>query len=86
MLMIIAIAWLYVVLMMALTETSLVAGLATFFIYGVFPLTIVLYLLGTPARRRRRRRALSGVDQPTERGHDMTSDSRQPPTSQKDQG
>ena len=51
---IIAIAWLYVVLLMSLTETSWVAGIATFFLYGVFPLSVLLYLIGTPQRRRNR--------------------------------
>ncbi len=54
---IIAIAWLYVVLMMSLTETSFVAGLATFLFYGLFPCSIVLYLVNTPARRARAKRA-----------------------------
>ena len=53
---IIAIAWLYVVLLMALTEPSWVAGAATFFFYGVLPLSVLLYLLGTPQRRRNRLR------------------------------
>lgn len=56
---IIAIAWLYVVLMMSLTETSFVAGLMTLCFYGLAPLTLLLWLLGTPARRRRRRLAES---------------------------
>lgn len=51
---IVAIGWLWVVLMMALTETSITAGLLTFVFYGVFPLGLILWLLGTPARRRRR--------------------------------
>jgi len=51
---IIAIAWLYVVLLMSLTETSWVACIATFFFYGVFPLSVLLYLIGTPQRRRNR--------------------------------
>lgn len=54
---IVAIAWIYVTLLMALTETSFVAGAATFLFYGLFPLTILLWLLGTPERRRRRKRA-----------------------------
>lgn len=54
MLMIVAIGWLYVVLMMALTEHSFIAGVMTFLLYGVFPLSIVLYLLGTRQRRERR--------------------------------
>ncbi|MFC5474214.1 hypothetical protein [Paraherbaspirillum soli] len=51
---IIAIAWIYVVFMMAITEQSVVAALMTFLLYGVFPLTIVLYLMGTPQRKRNR--------------------------------
>jgi hypothetical protein len=49
---IVAVGWLYVVLMMAITERSLAAGLGTFFFYGVVPLAVVLYLLATPSRRR----------------------------------
>jgi len=36
---IVAIAWLYVVLMMSLTEQSWIAGLGTFTLYGVAPLS-----------------------------------------------
>jgi hypothetical protein len=54
---IIAIAWLYVTLLMALTERSFVAGVATFVFYGLVPLAILLWLIATPARRRRRRAA-----------------------------
>lgn len=52
---VIAIAWLYVVLMMSLTETSFIAGALTLIFYGLAPLALLLWLLGTPARRRRRR-------------------------------
>ncbi|MGS0740597.1 hypothetical protein ACVBEF_01990 [Glaciimonas sp. GG7] len=54
---IVAIAWIYVVFMMAITEQSATAGVMTFLLYGVFPLTIVLYLIGTPQRKRNRQRA-----------------------------
>jgi membrane protein implicated in regulation of membrane protease activity len=50
---IVAIGWLYVVLMMALTETSVTAGILTFLFYGLAPLALFLWLVGTPARRRR---------------------------------
>ncbi|WDZ98447.1 hypothetical protein Herbaro_14010 [Herbaspirillum sp. WKF16] len=53
---IVAIAWLYVVFMMSITEQSAVAGVTTFLLYGVFPLTIVLYLMGTPQRKRNRQK------------------------------
>lgn len=51
---IVAIAWLYVTLLMALAETGIVAGVLTFLFYGLLPLALLLWLAGTPARRRRR--------------------------------
>ena len=51
---IVALAWIYVVLMMSITETSVVAGIATFLLYGILPLSIILYLTGTRQRNRRR--------------------------------
>jgi len=54
---IVAIAWIYVVLLMALTEPSIVAGIATFVFYGAAPLALFLWLVGTPQRRRNRRSA-----------------------------
>jgi hypothetical protein len=53
---IVAIAWIYVVLLMSFTEESFVAGVATFLFYGLAPLALFLYLMGTPQRRRNRRR------------------------------
>ena len=53
---IVAIAWLYVVFMMSITEQSAIAGVATFLLYGIIPLTIVLYLMGTPQRKRNRQK------------------------------
>ncbi len=53
---IVAIAWIYVVLLMSFTEASFAAGAATFIFYGLAPLSILLYLMGTPQRRRNRRR------------------------------
>jgi len=55
----VAIAWGYVVLMMAIAEAtspqgSLLGALITFLLYGVLPLSIVLYLMATPMRRRAR--------------------------------
>ncbi len=52
---IIAIAWGFVVILMAAAEamsTSVTAGLLTLLFYGVLPLALVLYLMGTPQRRR----------------------------------
>ena len=47
---IVAIAWLYVTILMAATEPSLVGGILTFLLYGLGPLALFLYLF----RRRRR--------------------------------
>ena len=58
---IVAIAWIYVVLMMSLTETSFVAGIMTFLMYCVLPLTIILYLMGG-SRRKRKREAMAKAD------------------------
>ncbi len=58
----VAIAWMYVVLMMAAAEATSAQGTVlgavfTLLLYGVMPLAIVLYVMGTPARRRARLRA-----------------------------
>lgn len=49
---VIAIAWLYVTLLMAATESSVTAGILTFVFYGLAPLSLFLWLFGTPQRRR----------------------------------
>lgn len=59
---IVAVAWLYVVLLMSVAEAlsphgTVLGALLTFVLYGVMPLSIVLYILATPARRRARRAA-----------------------------
>lgn len=51
---VIAIGWLYVTLLMAATETNLTAGVLTFAFYGLAPLGLLLWLLGTPQRKRNR--------------------------------
>lgn len=61
---IIAIGWIYVVLMMAATEDSLTAGAMTFLWYGVAPLALFLWLLGTPQRKRSRRAAQERLREP----------------------
>jgi hypothetical protein len=52
---IIVIAWIYVVFMMAITETSVVAGIMTFLLYGVLPVAILVYLMDSGRRRRNRK-------------------------------
>ena len=58
----VAIGWLYVALMMAVAEATsssgtLLGAFFTFMLYGLGPAALAMYLLGTPARRRARRRA-----------------------------
>ena len=53
-----AIAWIYVVLMMSIAEATSSSGtvlgaLMTFFLYGALPLALVMYVMNTPARRRK---------------------------------
>jgi hypothetical protein len=80
----IAFAWLYVVLMVAVVEAAgsdgtVLGAIVTFILYGVLPLGIVLYLMLSPARRSARRAmeasaaapsstAAAGTD-PDQRGH-----------------
>ncbi len=71
---IVAIGWLYVALMMAITETSIVAGVATFLLYGLAPVSIVMYIMGTPGRRRRRKAREAREDREARE----TQDVRQP--------
>ena len=51
----VVIAWIYVVLMMSVAEATnsngtLLGALITFLLYGVAPVTLVVYLMGAPAR------------------------------------
>jgi cytochrome c biogenesis protein CcdA len=50
---IVAAAWIYVVGLMSLTEASFVAGIMTFLMYCVVPLSILFYLTGGRGRKRR---------------------------------
>jgi len=54
---IVPIAWLYVVLMMAVAEATNTTGtvlgaIITFLLYGLGPVALVVYLMGSPARKR----------------------------------
>lgn len=54
MLLMTALAWIYVVLLMALTEPTVVAGVMTFLLYCALPLGILFYVTGGKRRKRRR--------------------------------
>jgi ABC-type transport system involved in cytochrome bd biosynthesis fused ATPase/permease subunit len=51
---IVAVAWIYVVLLMAFTEPTVVAGIMTLLLYCVLPLGILFYLTGSGRRKRKR--------------------------------
>ncbi|HEY0955501.1 MAG TPA: hypothetical protein VGE36_12130 [Roseateles sp.] len=72
----IAIAWAYVALMMAAAEATspqgtLFGAFITLMLYGILPLGLLLYILGTPGRKRRRRasEALEASAQADAGGH-----------------
>ena len=70
----VAIAWLYVVLMVAVVEATssngtLLGALVTMLLYGLLPLAIVGYLFFSPARRRARRAVESTRQDPDAGSH-----------------
>ncbi len=70
----VAIAWLYVVVLMALAEGvsdhgSWLGAAVTLTFYGLLPLGVALYLIGTPSRRAARRRAAASGRDPDRGGH-----------------
>jgi membrane protein implicated in regulation of membrane protease activity len=72
---IVALAWMFVVMLMSIAEAmspqgSLLGATITLLLYGVLPLSIVLYILGTPARKRAHRlREAASATQPDGGGH-----------------
>ena len=50
---IVAIAWMYVVVLMAATESSVIGGVMTLVFFGVLPLSLLWYFFGAKGRRAR---------------------------------
>jgi hypothetical protein len=53
----VVIAWFYVVLMMAVVEATgtngtLLGAFVTFVLYGLAPIALLVYIMGTPGRKR----------------------------------
>lgn len=78
----IILAWLYVTLLMALVEAfstqgTVLGAIITFMLYGALPLSLVVYLMGTPLRRKAKRQAeeqaqqvpLTSIGEPNASGH-----------------
>lgn len=60
---IVAIGWLYVAVLLAVTERSVVAGIITFVFYGLLPAGLVLWFSGSRVRRERRKHQESMANQ-----------------------
>jgi predicted membrane channel-forming protein YqfA (hemolysin III family) len=74
MLYLVALGWIYVVVVVALVEAfspqgSVLGALVTLVGWGVLPLGVVLYILATPARRRAARERERASDDPHRGGH-----------------
>jgi predicted membrane channel-forming protein YqfA (hemolysin III family) len=76
MLYLVALAWMYVVLMVALAEAlspqgTVLGALFTVVGWGLVPLAVVLYILATPSRRKGRqaRRERESAPDPDRGGH-----------------
>ncbi|MFN3735139.1 hypothetical protein [Comamonas testosteroni] len=93
----IAIAWMYVVVMMTIAEAvspggTLLGAFFTVVLYGLLPLSIVLYILGTPARKRRlkaqqEQEALAAKQAPPSPGSGVAPDAgSQPPAAAQTDG
>ena len=52
---IIAIGWLYVTLLVAANEATLVAGIISFAFYDLLPCSLLIWLSGSRVRRERRK-------------------------------
>jgi amino acid permease len=83
----IAIGWIYVVLLMSVAEAtsttgSVLGALITFVLYGALPLSLVLYIMRTPARKRtikaREKAEDSQRTAASENKNDVSSDSVEP--------
>lgn len=66
---IVAIAWMYVAVMMSVAEATapngtVLGAIVTLVFYGVLPTALVMYLISTPARRRARAAAQATATQP----------------------
>jgi len=56
---IVPIAWLYVALMMSVAEATntngtVLGGILTFILYGILPISIIVYVMGAPNRKKAR--------------------------------
>ena len=79
----IVIGWLYVTLLMALAEAfssqgSVLGAIITFVFYGLLPMALVVYLMGTPLRRKAIRQQEQQAKQEAASGPIQTDSAVQP--------
>ena len=82
---IVAIAWIYVALMMSVAEATntngtVLGGIVTFILYGILPTSIIIYIMGSP-RRKKARLALEHEASELARsqnGHETQADTPKP--------
>ena len=82
----IVIGWLYVTLLMALAEafssqSSVLGAIITFVFYGLLPMALVIYLMGTPMRRKAIRQQEQQARQMASEGSIQPGSAVQPDTS-----
>ena len=72
---IVPITWLYVALMMSVAEATntngtILGGILTFILYGILPISIIVYVMGAPNRKKARLAAEEAQDKVTQLQND----------------
>jgi hypothetical protein len=82
---IVVIAWIYVALMMSAAEVvhpngGVLSATITFVLYGLLPVALVVYLMGSPARRKaiKAREAAEATSNPPDAGSKPAADAVAP--------
>lgn len=79
---IIAIAWLYVTVLMAATEPSITAGILTFVFYGLLPCALFIWVFGTPQRNRQRQKQLQAPGHESQPQENQSRENQSAPKNQ----
>ena len=82
---IVAIAWIYVALMMSVAEAAntngtVLGGIVTFILYGILPTAIIIYIMDAPRRKRVRLALEREASEPakSQNGHETQADTPKP--------
>jgi len=82
---IVAIAWIYVALMMGVAEATntngtVLGGIVTFILYGILPTAIIIYIMDAPRRKRVRLSLEREASEPakSQNVHDTQADTPKP--------